>query len=80
MDANAATLGPSTGTSYPDEVRVVGDLDLTIGEAAVWAAYFHGDAAAIARVNGVVDAYKDTNPGLLLPDFAVPTPAVRRAP
>lgn len=79
MDANVATLGPSTGVSYPAEVRVVGDFVQTLGEATVRAAYFGGDANAIARVSGVVDAYKATNPDLLLPDFMIPArPAASR--
>jgi hypothetical protein len=78
MEANASTLGPSTGVSYPDEVRVVWDLVVTLGEATVRAAYFGGESPAVARVSAAIDVYKDTHPDLLVPDFVVPGAPGRR--
>lgn len=71
MDANAATLGPSSGLSYPDEVAVARTLVTTLGEATVRQAYFGGDAAAVALVAAAVDEYKVTPDELLVPRFIV---------
>ncbi len=67
MRDNAATFGPLTVNAYQLQVDQVWRFAATLGQAATVAAYFHGNAAALGRMQAVLAMYETTPLGLVEP-------------
>lgn len=67
MRDNAAVFGPLTVNAYQTQVEQVWRYAITIGQADAVAAYFHGDAGAIARLRSALSKYETTHPDLIEP-------------
>lgn len=71
MSAHARDFGVLSAHAYQAEVDQVWRLVMTLGEASVRQAYFHGDRAQIRRVAAAVDEYKQTDEDLLIPGSVI---------